>query len=110
MRIIRYLDGDSCIHYGAENPDGTATRIDGDIFGDFRATTEPADVRKVLAPVAPAALLCVGLNYRRHAEETNAKIPEYPVLFMRSDPAPPFPAQRRGRLRMRTRRGDWQGM
>jgi 2-keto-4-pentenoate hydratase/2-oxohepta-3-ene-1,7-dioic acid hydratase in catechol pathway len=29
----------------------------------------------------PEKLICVGLNYRKHAEETNAKIPEYPILF-----------------------------
>jgi 2-keto-4-pentenoate hydratase/2-oxohepta-3-ene-1,7-dioic acid hydratase in catechol pathway len=30
---------------------------------------------------APGKIVCVGLNYRRHAEETNAAIPETPVLF-----------------------------
>ncbi|AFH60513.1 fumarylacetoacetate hydrolase family protein [Paenibacillus caseinilyticus] len=29
----------------------------------------------------PGKIICVGLNYRKHAEETNAKIPEYPILF-----------------------------
>ncbi|MEF3301572.1 fumarylacetoacetate hydrolase family protein [Paenibacillus sp. GYB003] len=29
----------------------------------------------------PEKIICVGLNYRKHAEETNAKIPEYPILF-----------------------------
>ncbi|WP_127534097.1 fumarylacetoacetate hydrolase family protein [Paenibacillus kobensis] len=29
----------------------------------------------------PAKMICVGLNYRKHAEETNAPIPEYPILF-----------------------------
>jgi len=27
--------------------------------------------------------LCIGLNYRRHAEETKGQIPEYPVLFFK---------------------------
>src|SRR5690606_16772336 len=26
-------------------------------------------------------IICVGLNYRKHAEETNAPIPQYPILF-----------------------------
>ncbi|MGN7453439.1 fumarylacetoacetate hydrolase family protein [Paenibacillus pasadenensis] len=30
---------------------------------------------------APGKIICVGLNYRKHAEETNAPIPEYPILF-----------------------------
>ncbi len=29
----------------------------------------------------PGKIICVGLNYRRHAEETNAPIPTSPVLF-----------------------------
>lgn len=36
-----------------------------------------------LAPVVPAPgkVLCVGLNYRRHAAESNMAVPSYPVLF-----------------------------
>ena len=29
----------------------------------------------------PSKIICVGLNYRKHAEETNAAIPEVPILF-----------------------------
>ncbi|MCA0758463.1 fumarylacetoacetate hydrolase family protein [Paenibacillus sp. N4] len=29
----------------------------------------------------PGKIICVGLNYRQHAIETNAAIPEYPILF-----------------------------
>ncbi|WP_199620021.1 fumarylacetoacetate hydrolase family protein [Paenibacillus alkalitolerans] len=29
----------------------------------------------------PSKIICVGLNYRKHAEETNAPIPQYPILF-----------------------------
>ncbi|GFZ80033.1 2-hydroxyhepta-2,4-diene-1,7-dioate isomerase [Paenibacillus marchantiophytorum] len=29
----------------------------------------------------PNKIICVGLNYRRHAEETGAPIPQYPILF-----------------------------
>lgn len=29
----------------------------------------------------PGKIICVGLNYRKHAEETNSPIPEYPILF-----------------------------
>ncbi|MEJ5310338.1 MAG: fumarylacetoacetate hydrolase family protein [Anaerolineae bacterium] len=30
---------------------------------------------------APQKILCVGLNYRRHAAESGAKVPDVPVLF-----------------------------
>jgi 2-keto-4-pentenoate hydratase/2-oxohepta-3-ene-1,7-dioic acid hydratase in catechol pathway len=29
----------------------------------------------------PNKIICVGLNYRKHAEETNSPIPQYPILF-----------------------------
>ncbi len=29
----------------------------------------------------PNKIICVGLNYRRHAEETGAQIPQFPILF-----------------------------
>lgn len=32
----------------------------------------------------PPAIFCIGLNYRQHAEETKAKLPEFPVVFMKS--------------------------
>ncbi len=83
MKIVRYRDRESQTHYGSEGPDGSIQRIEGDIFGGWTTTHTPADVAKLLAPVAPSQIFCIGLNYRRHAEETNAKIPEYPVLFMK---------------------------
>ena len=83
MRIIRYLDPSGQIHQGAEQPDGSARRIAGDIFGAHSVTTEPARIAKLLAPVAPTQILCIGLNYRRHAAETGAKPPERPILFVK---------------------------
>ena len=29
-------------------------------------------------------IYCIGLNYRQHAAETKAKIPEFPIVFMKS--------------------------
>jgi 2-keto-4-pentenoate hydratase/2-oxohepta-3-ene-1,7-dioic acid hydratase in catechol pathway len=87
MRIIRYQDPQSSIHYAAQQPNGSALRIVGDIFGAYEVTPEPADVKKLLAPVAPVVFFCIGLNYRRHAEEGNAAIPRFPVLFMKSPAA-----------------------
>src|ERR1700734_2208081 len=36
-----------------------------------------------LAPVVPTPekIICVGLNYRSHAEETGLGVPDYPTLF-----------------------------
>ena len=37
---------------------------------------------KLNAPVPdPGKILCLGLNYRDHAEESNMELPEYPIVF-----------------------------
>ena len=87
MKIIRHLDSAQQVRYASLEADGTAREIVGDVFGEFSATEKSADVAKVLAPVAPSNLMCIGLNYRRHAAESRLKIPEFPVLFMKSSSA-----------------------
>lgn len=83
MKIIRYLDSSGKIHCGSEQPDGSVRRIAGDVFGAFEVTAERADVRQLLAPVVPAQIVCIGLNYRQHAAESGAKVPERPILFVK---------------------------
>lgn len=58
-------------------------RIDGDLYTSYRVTSTEDSVAKLLAPIVPTQILCIGLNYRRHAAETNAKIPERPILFVK---------------------------
>jgi len=84
MRIIRYLNNSDDTVHGMEQPDGTVTRVEGDILGDFVDTDERDNVVKRLAPIEPAALLCIGLNYQRHADEGGHPAPEHPVLFMKT--------------------------
>jgi 2-keto-4-pentenoate hydratase/2-oxohepta-3-ene-1,7-dioic acid hydratase in catechol pathway len=81
MRIIRYLDPGDHVKHAFEHPDGNAIELEGDILSGLRSLDRPAEVRKILAPIAPSQILGIGLNYRRHAEETRAKIPDFPVLF-----------------------------
>ncbi len=84
MKIIHYTDLNGVTGYGAVQTDGSCLRIDGDIFGDFTVTDRYVDVGKLLAPVVPPCILCIGLNYRKHAEETGAKLPQFPVVFHKS--------------------------
>jgi len=81
MKLLRYLDPQGEVHFAVQHPDGSREQLDGSIFDGIRPTGKPAHIAKLLAPVQPAAILCIGLNYRRHAEETKGQIPEYPVLF-----------------------------
>ena len=84
MKLIRFQDSKGHIHHGSQQPDGSALLIEGDIFGAYQVTSTKADVHKLLSPIAPTGILCIGLNYRLHAAESGAKIPEFPVLFMKT--------------------------
>jgi 2-keto-4-pentenoate hydratase/2-oxohepta-3-ene-1,7-dioic acid hydratase in catechol pathway len=84
VKIIRYADSAGEIRHAALSEEGRACRIIGDIFGEFVVTSEVVVVHKLLAPVQPVNIFCIGLNYRRHAVETGAKPPVFPVVFMKS--------------------------
>lgn len=81
MKIVRFLDPLNCIWHGVSQEDGTITQLEGDLFGEHRDSGKRADVKKLLAPLAPVSIQCIGLNYRHHAAESGAPIPQYPVLF-----------------------------
>ena len=87
MRIVRCQDAAGRITWAAEQGDGSLLEIDGDIFGEHRVTDRAVAEGKRLAPVDPRAICCIGLNYRHHAEEAGAEIPEYPILFMKTPSA-----------------------
>src|SRR5690554_637093 len=47
----------------------------------------PADSRLAAPFARPSKIVCIGLNYRDHAEETGAAIPQEPIIFMKSTTA-----------------------
>ncbi|XKK60682.1 fumarylacetoacetate hydrolase family protein [Streptomyces sp. ARC32] len=64
--------------------------------------------RRIGAPVArPGKVVCVGLNYRDHAEETGADAPERPVVFMK-DPATVVGPHDTVRIPRGSVRTDWE--
>ena len=86
MKISRLQLADSTICFATENESGTYTRLSGELFGELTQTDEVVS-GKLLAPLLPPDILCIGLNYRKHAEEGNAEIPENPILFMKTSTA-----------------------
>jgi 2-keto-4-pentenoate hydratase/2-oxohepta-3-ene-1,7-dioic acid hydratase in catechol pathway len=95
MKIIRYQDHQGNIAHAAQQENGVALKLRGDIYAAPTVSGEKTEVARLLAPVAPASIICIGLNYRRHAEETGAKFPEFPVVFFKGintvqDPGSPI--------------------
>ncbi|MCY2932258.1 MAG: fumarylacetoacetate hydrolase family protein [Planctomycetota bacterium] len=84
MKIVRFLK-DGQIRYGLLDGE----RIDvlaGEPFEAIRpdGTTAALGEVKLLAPVSPPNVLAIGLNYRQHALETKAAIPDRPLLFIKA--------------------------
>jgi 2-keto-4-pentenoate hydratase/2-oxohepta-3-ene-1,7-dioic acid hydratase in catechol pathway len=83
MKIQRFL-ASGREHHGRLHDDGRTTLLEGDLYAGLRDTGTPVTVEKLLAPLVPRDILCVGLNYKQHAAESNAEPPAHPVLFMKN--------------------------
>jgi 2-keto-4-pentenoate hydratase/2-oxohepta-3-ene-1,7-dioic acid hydratase in catechol pathway len=67
----------------------TVAEIDGHPFGELTFTGQRwalADVR-LLSPILPSKVVCVGRNYAEHAAERNAEVPKEPLLFLKPSTA-----------------------
>jgi 2-keto-4-pentenoate hydratase/2-oxohepta-3-ene-1,7-dioic acid hydratase in catechol pathway len=54
------------------------------IEGDVESVSASTSAVALLAPIAsPPKIICLGLNYVDHAAETNAAVPDEPVIFMK---------------------------
>ena len=63
MRLIRFLDNeDKEIKYCASENEANYL-IEGDIFSNYEVTTKEAKISKILSPLIPKSILCIGLNY-----------------------------------------------
>lgn len=85
MRIIHFLDKNDNLCYGHDYKDQTAV-----LLKDLREPQKDGtrvSVKKLLSPIQPVAILCIGLNYREHARETGAELPKHPILFMKNPAA-----------------------
>src|SRR5438477_13103213 len=84
MKYVRY-QGVSGPEYGVVGDDGDVYVMIGSPLGEYRigARVGPVNSLKLLAPVEPPTIICVGLNYADHAAESGQKPPEFPLYFMK---------------------------
>jgi 2-keto-4-pentenoate hydratase/2-oxohepta-3-ene-1,7-dioic acid hydratase in catechol pathway len=89
VRLVRFRFGDR-IATGAIDDGSQDIRIlQGTFFEDPIPTGEqvPLDDVRLLAPVLPSKLVCVGKNYAAHAAEFGMEVPEEPLLFLKPSTA-----------------------
>jgi 2-keto-4-pentenoate hydratase/2-oxohepta-3-ene-1,7-dioic acid hydratase in catechol pathway len=88
MKIYRLLDARHQTRMATSDDGKTFFALSGDIScQEFKITNERIDVHSILAPIEPKTIYGIGLNYRKHAEETGAKIPDHPIVFLKSPTA-----------------------
>ena len=83
MKFVRYQAKDHSA-FGLWEDD-TIREIKGSIFDHYDVTQTRYAVGEVrlLTPVEPSKIICVGLNYREHIKEVSREIPEFPSHFLK---------------------------
>ena len=84
MRIVRFRDQAGAVQHGWVLEDKVGL-LEGDIFSEYQrleAELPLADL-KLLAPLVPNKIICVGRNYAAHAAEHDAEVPAYPLIFLK---------------------------
>jgi 2-keto-4-pentenoate hydratase/2-oxohepta-3-ene-1,7-dioic acid hydratase in catechol pathway len=102
MRIVRFLSGGK-VYHGQEVDAESARVFDGELLGPHRVSDRVLPIEKLLAPLIPADILCIGINYREHAKEGGSSIPVNPMLFIKggntlNNPGDPIPIPRRSSM------------
>ncbi|MBP2703302.1 fumarylacetoacetate hydrolase family protein [Microbispora sp. RL4-1S] len=85
MRIARFSKGDGVAFGAVEDGGEVIARIDGHPFGGVEVTGERFPVAEVrmLAPMLPSKIVCIGKNYADHAREMGGEPPEEPTIFLK---------------------------
>ena len=77
---IRTADGD---FYAQVKKDGYHLIL-GDIFDEWGALSDPYEGEvKLLPPVLPSKVVCLGANYKKHAEELHLDVLPEPTIFLK---------------------------
>jgi len=84
MKIIRFEQKGKA--YWGSLQEETIYLLSGDIFAGAKETKEKVALGevKVLAPVLPSKIIGIGLNYRKHIEESPFDPPEVPMFFLKA--------------------------
>ncbi|MBN1148481.1 MAG: fumarylacetoacetate hydrolase family protein [Anaerolineales bacterium] len=88
MRFVRYQTDEQPPRFGwILNQAGQSSvgPVDGSPFEEFRRLEAnlPLGTLRLLAPVQPSKIICVGRNYIAHAKEHDAEVPQVPLLFLK---------------------------
>ncbi|MFC1977364.1 fumarylacetoacetate hydrolase family protein [Chloroflexota bacterium] len=83
MKIVRFTAGKK-VEYGILDGESIQAIV-GKPFRAIKRADRHYQLSEVrlLAPCLPSKIVAMGLNYRKHAEEVKAPIPENPLIFLK---------------------------
>mmetsp|Transcript_30276 Transcript_30276/g.78210 ORF Transcript_30276/g.78210 Transcript_30276/m.78210 type:complete len:282 (-) Transcript_30276:55-900(-) len=81
MRIVRFVDDQGVTSYGVEANSAVNYAEGCPYAGTLKDTGKAAKVSKLLSPVDCTTMFCIGLNYRKHADELGLPYPKNPIVF-----------------------------
>jgi len=89
VRLVRFRFGDRIATGASEFESDTIRVLRGTFFEDPVPTGEevPFDDVRLLAPILPSKVVCVGKNYAAHAAEFGMEVPEEPLVFLKPSTA-----------------------
>jgi len=84
MQVVRIKHAD-VTYFGHLYDEDTVRLFAGPPWQDPTLSDRFLPFRRVelLAPVSPSKIICIGRNYRAHAEELGHEVPTEPMLFMK---------------------------
>jgi 2-keto-4-pentenoate hydratase/2-oxohepta-3-ene-1,7-dioic acid hydratase in catechol pathway len=85
VRLVRFRFGER-IATGAVDEGSAAIRVLAGTFFEQPVPTGdevPLDDVRLLAPVLPSKVVCLGKNYAAHAAEFGGEVPEEPLVFLK---------------------------
>jgi 2-keto-4-pentenoate hydratase/2-oxohepta-3-ene-1,7-dioic acid hydratase in catechol pathway len=88
MRIARVADPEGHVHHASPTETaGLFRELIGSWIEGFSETGHELRNVRLLAPIVAPVVYAIGLNYRDHAAETGAPLPDYPVIFFKNPSA-----------------------
>lgn len=88
MKIARFTDG-ATPRYGIVDDDAVVALVGHPLIDGYDTTGEriPLDSVRLLAPVIPSKVVCVGMNYPEHVAEMHHDGPKSPLIFLKPSTA-----------------------
>lgn len=77
------MDRAGNIGHAVQDSPSVARRIQGDFWGKYQISDDTIDIARLLAPVVPPMIICVGANYRLHGDEVGGLRPQRPLIFFK---------------------------